>query len=307
MVVNGFQLPAAFVQLCEAICDGEEGPFWEQIRRFDAYGSPWWADLTINSDEETIRENTEFLTRAFEKDGFQQANVHSDEPGFIFDFTDVSRLVWFGRTGSGEPFCFDFRGNHEEPSVIHWTDAYWRRVAPNFVSFIALFVPADEAEPYDRAEEQCEYVPPSPPEVFRAQALAYVQSNPANRPIFEGVAGWYFQCTAEQRRDTEEGIRQELDSRGMSDKQERTLQHLMTRLHASASRCQRGDAERSQATLTRRSPFDLLAADYQNGTEEDRRELEAGLWILAESRGMSEDERRGVEELVERLRSSVTS
>src|SRR5437016_1420565 len=106
MVVNGFQLPGAFVQLAEAIRDGKKHPLWAQTRHFDAYGSPWWSDLTISSDEETIREDTEFLTRAFERNGFQQANAHTDEPGSILDFTDVSRLVWFGRTGSGEPFCF---------------------------------------------------------------------------------------------------------------------------------------------------------------------------------------------------------
>jgi hypothetical protein len=68
---------------------------------------------------------------------------------------------------------------------------------------------------------------------------------------------------------------------------------------------QPSDEEWTQAMSVLRTPFDALAPVYLQGTEEERRELEAELWKEVESRGMSDEERRGVEELVERLRSSV--
>jgi hypothetical protein len=50
--------------------------------------------------------------------------------------------VRFGTSPTGEVYCFDFGGDPREPSVVTWPhlDCYWRRVAPNFESFIALFV-----------------------------------------------------------------------------------------------------------------------------------------------------------------------
>ena len=61
-----------------------------------------------------------------------------NEPRFIPDIVDFSKIVCFGMSADGAPFCFDFRDNLEQPSVIWWADAYWRRVAPDFDSFVAL-------------------------------------------------------------------------------------------------------------------------------------------------------------------------
>jgi hypothetical protein len=69
-------------------------------------------------------------------------------PGFIPYIEDFSMIVQFGRKLSGAPFCFDFRENAREPSVIHWEDGgcYWRRLAPSFDTFISLFERCSEEE-----------------------------------------------------------------------------------------------------------------------------------------------------------------
>ena len=60
MVVNGFQLPSAFVNLCEATLRGEMPKSWALKERVDAYGSPWENfDLRIDTDLETITADTE--------------------------------------------------------------------------------------------------------------------------------------------------------------------------------------------------------------------------------------------------------
>jgi hypothetical protein len=154
MEVYGFQLPASFEQLRRDICERKLDSIWVQKGHVDAYGLPWEVpDLTITRDTEKIRSDTDFLRRCFGQGGFHQNESARDKPGFITDFTDVSKLIWFGRTGSGDPYCFDFGTNLEEPSVVCW-DYHWRRVAPSFTSFIALFLPSSEAEAFDPSEEE---------------------------------------------------------------------------------------------------------------------------------------------------------
>jgi SMI1/KNR4 family protein SUKH-1 len=149
MVVNGLKLPAAFVRLCQAITEGKLPHRWELKNGLDAYGHPWGATLEINPTLEGIMWNTNNL-RAFYQEGRLQQFPEDDEepgspldlskmPGFVHDFTDVSQFVWFGKTPSGEDFCFDFRADPKEPCVLYWDDGYWRRVAPHFGAFIRLF------------------------------------------------------------------------------------------------------------------------------------------------------------------------
>jgi hypothetical protein len=65
------------------------------------------------------------------------------EPGFLFDITDFSKIVQFGCSAGGAPFCFDFGEDLQEPSVILHDDSYarWRRIAPSFDRLISLFKP----------------------------------------------------------------------------------------------------------------------------------------------------------------------
>lgn len=80
------------------------------------------------------------LPKHFAPDGFYgEPSVEADAPGYIPDIVDFSKIVCFGISGDGAPFCFDFRDNESNPSVIWWDDVYWRRVAPDFASFLELF------------------------------------------------------------------------------------------------------------------------------------------------------------------------
>lgn len=151
MVVNSFELPDAFVKLCEAIERDEAPMLWELKENVDAYGRPWEvAGLTINSDPQEIQADTDWLSNAFlHEERFQQDAVNADQAGFIADFPGVANLVWFGRGSDGLPYAFDFGTDPKEPSVVYWGMGYWRRVAPDFAAFIALFGDAlaeDEAE-----------------------------------------------------------------------------------------------------------------------------------------------------------------
>jgi SMI1/KNR4 family protein SUKH-1 len=71
---------------------------------------------------------------------------YGDEPGYIPCIDDFSKIVQFGTdSGGAYPFAFDFRENPGEPSVIYWyRGAYWRRVALNFETSIALYQPLPE-------------------------------------------------------------------------------------------------------------------------------------------------------------------
>jgi hypothetical protein len=39
---------------------------------------------------------------------------------------NFSEIICFGMSGDGTPFCFDFRSNTHQPSIIWWDDIYWR-------------------------------------------------------------------------------------------------------------------------------------------------------------------------------------
>jgi hypothetical protein len=69
-----------------------------------------------------------------------QARWEADLPGYLPRITDYSQILQFGMTQDGLPFAFDFRENLQEPSVIcmpKW-EVRWRRVAPNFETFLCL-------------------------------------------------------------------------------------------------------------------------------------------------------------------------
>jgi hypothetical protein len=158
MVVNGFELPEAFVQLCGEIRRDESLNGWWLKEKVDAYSQPWEVDeLDIQCDPKEIQSDTEWMWNAYLHEGrFQHGTeVPPDEVlpepppegwpiayGCIDDeeFTGVANFVWFGSGPDGLPYCFDFGTDPKEPSVVHWeAGGYWRRVAPNFETFMALF------------------------------------------------------------------------------------------------------------------------------------------------------------------------
>jgi hypothetical protein len=220
MQVKGFQLPAAFVQLCEATRSGQMPDEWALKETVDAYGHTWEnSGLLIDADLESISRETTQLERMFLKeDRFQQREACRDEPGFIQGFSSLSEIVQFGRSDTGEPYCFDFGGSSRQPSVVTWGDGcYWRRVAPSFESFIALFMDSAEVEPYDASEEE------------------WAEAMPPARSMVDFMAASYAQKSPQERRDWEDEMRKGMAGQGMDDEQRRKFEELLVRLHSSVT------------------------------------------------------------------------
>jgi hypothetical protein len=233
MTVSGFELPVAFVELCEAIERGEAPYEWELKENVDAYGRPWEiADLRIVAhDPESLESWTAWIQTAFFQEGrLSQPSYEADAPGFIADFTDLSHFVWLGDSTAGHTYAFDFGTDPKEPSVVCW-DNYWRRVAPDFASFIALFIDTYCAPYWD--EESEERAPSPPCEILACQARWYVlASRESVRRLFADVGEYYAACSAEERREAEAEVREELEKQGMTDDQRRRLGELWERLRA---------------------------------------------------------------------------
>jgi hypothetical protein len=148
MVVKGFQLPENFVQLLSdrnLMGDDFDSPDddFDSLDRVDAYGNPWYAYLephTTQADIERINLLIEKNMRMDPNESPPSSPEHC--PGFIPYIDDYSQIVCFGVSGSGEPYCFDYRENPEKPSIIQWHDVYWRRVAPDFETLLTLLDPS---------------------------------------------------------------------------------------------------------------------------------------------------------------------
>jgi hypothetical protein len=68
---------------------------------------------------------TNMLPDYFQPDGDygEPGSPGEDEPGFIPDVVDFSLIICFAVDGEDAPFCFDYRDDKENPSVIYWADA----------------------------------------------------------------------------------------------------------------------------------------------------------------------------------------
>lgn len=140
MQIDGLKLPTSFV---EAIGKGtlrREIGSWSLREEIDAYGNRLESELSkIYETEDAIILETNNLPKYFAADGYyEEPSKWQNEPSFIPDIVDFSKIVCFGMSGDGAPFCFDYRDNLKKPSVIWWADAYWRGVAPDFDSFVGL-------------------------------------------------------------------------------------------------------------------------------------------------------------------------
>ena len=140
MEINGLKLPSSFVEILHKGTLRREIGSWNLRKEIDAYGNKLESELgEIYETEDALIRETNLLPKHFAPDGFYgEPSEWQAEPGFIPDIVDFSKIVCFGMSGDGAPFCFDFRDNLEEPSVIWWDDVYWRRITPDFDSFIAL-------------------------------------------------------------------------------------------------------------------------------------------------------------------------
>jgi hypothetical protein len=144
MVVKGFQLPAAFVDLFH---EGGIPYSTNEACGVDAYGNPWECELELHVDLSSFEWWSDHLQEAFScdpNDPPPQPPYHSS--GFIPYIDDFSQIVCFGTGHEGSPFCFDYRANQDTPSIIYWDDIYWRRVAPDFETLLTLFEPVADEE-----------------------------------------------------------------------------------------------------------------------------------------------------------------
>jgi hypothetical protein len=139
MTVNGLRLPEAFVELISQ----PDLPYqWVPKKdAVDASGQPLNVlPLELYTDLETIDGRTAVLSRLYrEENRFQGLPALAQEDDSAPDTADISKIVWFGGTSSGEPYCFDFRDDPTAPSVIYWDDGEWLRLASNFSDFMSLF------------------------------------------------------------------------------------------------------------------------------------------------------------------------
>jgi len=139
--VNGLPLPAALAQIVRD-ARGEWTPwcFKEKTEPVNAYGDEFDASIETSSLERMIEE-TAALPHRFDLVDEEESNRQAEVPGFLPYIGDYSQIVVFGSTGSGDPFCLDYRDNPQEPRVIFFQDGYWQRVAPNFAAFWELLEP----------------------------------------------------------------------------------------------------------------------------------------------------------------------
>ncbi len=141
MEINGLKLPSLFVEILRKGTLQREIGSCNLRKEIDAYSNKLESDLgEIYKTEDALIRETNLLPKDFALDGcYGEPSEWRNEPGFIPDIIDFSKIICFGMSGDGAPFCFDYRDNIEKPTVIWWDDAYWRLVAPSFDSFLELF------------------------------------------------------------------------------------------------------------------------------------------------------------------------
>jgi hypothetical protein len=139
MKVGSLELPR---ELADALVTGRlrrARGVWNLKRDVDAYGNHLEADLGDVFDLSTIAAKSATQAKDFQADGvYGSSDPELAGPGAIPDVTDFSEVLWFADSGDGAPWCLDYRAGLP-PSVIWWDDVYWRRVAPDFGAFLALF------------------------------------------------------------------------------------------------------------------------------------------------------------------------
>ena len=140
MTINGLALPADFVTAVSQGALRRSRGCWQLLDDLDAWGQPLQMEIgEIFEDIECLEKETKGLTRDFPSDPLDGADISENEPGFVPYIIDFTKVVCFGVSGEDAPLCFDFRADLQNPEVIWWEDAFWRRIAPDWTSFAALF------------------------------------------------------------------------------------------------------------------------------------------------------------------------
>lgn len=144
MEINGFKLPLAFVQDLENQNFLREYGSWQLRSNANAYGEPLETELGCVFETETqIQQETNALPGGYinipRNEIEEYTRMFGRAPGEIPYIWDFSHIICFAIAADGAPFCFDYKENAQEPSVIWWADAYWQRIAPSYKSFVGLF------------------------------------------------------------------------------------------------------------------------------------------------------------------------
>jgi len=139
MQIRGMTLPSQFIDCVQSGVLRRARGSWLLIHGHDSYGNPLETELgDIYETTQQIEQESALLPQHFPSDLADLPDEFTSAPGFIPYITDFTRLLTFAIAGDGAPYCFDFRESND-PSVIWWDDAYWRRVAPTFPAFLSLF------------------------------------------------------------------------------------------------------------------------------------------------------------------------
>ena len=134
MDINELDLPDAFVRALA------QGAFSSHSVARPVEGLHPLDLAEVYQEQATLTQATLRVAIGFEPDDWYGART-PDVPGGIPDIVDFSQIVCFGSSSEGEPFCFDFRHDAINPSVICWDGhaVSWRRIAPDFETFLRLF------------------------------------------------------------------------------------------------------------------------------------------------------------------------
>ncbi len=138
--IAGLRVPAAFLRAVSAGLNSQ-GVVLRPHNGVDAYGHPLMLGLAqVYQEPMALARATLRIAIGFEADAWYGARLPASA-GAIPDIVEFSRILCFGSSSDGEPFCFDFRDDAVHPSVICWDgDALsWRRIAPDVESFLRIF------------------------------------------------------------------------------------------------------------------------------------------------------------------------
>lgn len=141
MIVNDLTIPDSFAAALASKQLKRAKGSWQLRKEQDCYGHLLETEIgQVHDTVKKIEAATESLAVQFQPNEYYGKSTEAlAGPGFIPDILDFSQLLCFGIAGGGEPFCFDYREDAFEPSVIWWDDVYWRKIAPDFDRFIFLF------------------------------------------------------------------------------------------------------------------------------------------------------------------------
>jgi hypothetical protein len=155
MSMNDLQFPSSYVRLIAALRKGG-WPYFALREKVDAFGNHFDNGLKIVVPLDDTRParavSYRLIARFLRRSGTTSVAERPEEvraasaggPGFIPPVTDYTGVLFFGTGGErrgpeNSLYAFDYRDSSSAPSVICWQSGYWRRVAPDAETFLALF------------------------------------------------------------------------------------------------------------------------------------------------------------------------